>query len=116
LRACFPPGSMTGAPKIEALSILERLEPVERGVYAGALGWIDLGGPMDLSVVIRTVVLTDDVATLSVGGAVGADSDPRAEHEETEHKAYALVRALETVARTAQHSDGEAHAELEQHP
>ncbi|MBX3263182.1 MAG: aminodeoxychorismate synthase component I [Labilithrix sp.] len=98
LRACFPPGSMTGAPKIEAMRILERLEPVERGVYSGALGWIDLGGAMDLSVVIRTVVLEDDVARFSVGGAIVADSDPADEHEETEHKAFALVRALEATA------------------
>ncbi|MBX3207641.1 MAG: aminodeoxychorismate synthase component I [Labilithrix sp.] len=99
LRACFPPGSMTGAPKIEAMRILEHLEPVERGVYSGALGWLDLGGAMDLSVVIRTVVLEDDVATFSVGGAIVTDSDPRDEHDETEHKARALVRAIETVSR-----------------
>jgi len=92
--ACFPPGSMTGAPKIEAMSILERLEPVERGVYSGALGWMDLGGAMDLSVVIRTAVVRDGVATFSVGGAIVADSDPSAEHEETEHKARAIVAAL----------------------
>ncbi|OJY26738.1 MAG: aminodeoxychorismate synthase, component I [Myxococcales bacterium 68-20] len=99
LRATFPPGSMTGAPKIEAMSILERLEPAERGVYSGALGWIDLGGAMDLSVVIRTVVVKDDTATFSVGGAIVADSDPRDEHEETVHKGRALVRALETLSR-----------------
>ncbi len=98
LRACFPPGSMTGAPKIEAMRIIEELEPAERGVYSGALGWIDRGGAMDLSVVIRTAVVTDDTATFSVGGAVVADSDPRAEHEEAEHKASALVRAIETVS------------------
>ena len=97
LKACFPPGSMTGAPKIEAMTILEHLEPVERGVYSGALGWIDVGGAMDLSVVIRTAVLRDDIATFSVGGAVVADSDPIAEYEETEHKARALVRALGAV-------------------
>ena len=98
LRACFPPGSMTGAPKIEAMRIIEELEPAERGVYSGALGWIDRGGAMDLSVVIRTAVVKDDTATFSVGGAVVADSDPHAEHEEAEHKARALVRAIETVS------------------
>jgi para-aminobenzoate synthetase component 1 len=103
VRACFPPGSMTGAPKIEAMTILERLEPAERGVYSGALGWFDLGGAMDLSVVIRTIVLEDGAATLSVGGAVVTDSEPRAEHEETEHKARALIAALEHVA----HASGE---------
>ncbi|MBX3233943.1 MAG: aminodeoxychorismate synthase component I [Labilithrix sp.] len=94
LRACFPPGSMTGAPKIEAMSILERLEPVERGPYAGALGWIDLGGAMDLSVVIRTVVLRDGVARFGAGGAVTADSDAEAEHAEMMQKTRALRAAL----------------------
>lgn len=99
LRACFPPGSMTGAPKIEAMSILERLEPASRGVYSGALGWIDLGGAMDLSVVIRTIVVDGAGATFSVGGAIVTDSDPAAEHDEAEHKARALVRALSVVSR-----------------
>jgi aminodeoxychorismate synthase component I len=117
VRACFPPGSMTGAPKIEAMRILEHLEPAERGVYSGALGWIDLGGEMDLSVVIRTVVIKDDIATFSVGGAVVADSDPRAEHEEAEHKAHALVRALDAVSRRgAPRAEVEPHVEIEQHP
>jgi para-aminobenzoate synthetase component I len=98
LRACFPPGSMTGAPKIEAMTILERLEPSERGVYAGALGWLDFSGPLDLSVVIRTIVVKDGRAHLHVGGAVVADSDPVAEHDETMHKARALLEALATLA------------------
>jgi aminodeoxychorismate synthase component I len=108
LCACFPPGSMTGAPKIEAMRILERLEPVERGVYSGAIGWMDLGGAMDLSVVIRTAVVRDGVATFSVGGAIVADSDPSAEHEETEHKARALVAALGAIG-SRRH--GAAHRE-----
>jgi para-aminobenzoate synthetase component I len=108
LGACFPPGSMTGAPKIEAMSILERLEPVERGVYSGALGWIDLGGAMDLSVVIRTAVVADGVASFSVGGAIVADSDPAAEHEETEHKARAIVRALAFLQNEPAAADGTA--------
>jgi aminodeoxychorismate synthase component I len=94
LRAAFPPGSMTGAPKIEAMSILEELEPVERGVYSGALGWIDLGGAMDLSVVIRTVILKNGMASFGSGGAVVADSDPIAEYEETQHKARSILEAL----------------------
>jgi len=94
LRACFPPGSMTGAPKIEAMSILEQLEPTERGVYSGALGWFDFGGTLDLSVVIRTIVVKDGRAHLHVGGAIVTDSDPEAEHEETMHKAVAMLSAL----------------------
>jgi len=100
LRACFPPGSMTGAPKIEAMSILESLEPKERGVYAGALGFFDFAGPMDLSVVIRSAVVSRGRASFSVGGAVVADSDPETEHDETLHKARGLVAVLAALART----------------
>jgi anthranilate/para-aminobenzoate synthase component I len=110
IRACFPPGSMTGAPKIEAMTILEHLEPVERGIYAGALGWLDLAGALDLSVVIRTAILRDGTATFSVGGAIVADSDPTLEHEETEHKARALVDAVEKVGFTALDSVVGEHA------
>ena len=98
IRACFPPGSMTGAPKIEAMTILEGLEPTERGVYSGALGWIDFSGPLDLSVVIRTIVVKDGRAHLDVGGAIVADSDPVAEYDETMHKARALLAALATFS------------------
>jgi aminodeoxychorismate synthase component I len=98
LRACFPPGSMTGAPKIEAMTVLERLEPTERGVYSGALGWLDFSGPVDLSVVIRTIVVKDGFAYLHVGGAIVADSDAAAEHDETMHKARALLAALGVFA------------------
>lgn len=94
IRASFPPGSMTGAPKIEAMSILERLEPTERGVYSGALGWLDFAGPVDLSVVIRTLLVKDGRAHLHVGGAIVSDSDAAAEHDETMHKARALLEAL----------------------
>ncbi len=94
IRACFPPGSMTGAPKIEAMTILEGLEPTERGVYSGALGWIDFSGTLDLSVVIRTIVVKDGRAHLDVGGAIVADSDSVAEYDETMHKARALLAAL----------------------
>lgn len=94
LSACFPPGSMTGAPKIEAMSILEELEPTERGVYAGGLGFVDFRGTLDMSVVIRTLVVADGTAHLAVGGAVVADSDPYGEHDEAMHKARALLSAL----------------------
>jgi para-aminobenzoate synthetase component 1 len=94
VRACFPPGSMTGAPKIEAMTILERLEPTERGPYSGALGWFDFSGTLDLSVVIRAIIVRDGRARLHTGGAIVADSDPAAEHDETLHKARALIAAL----------------------
>ncbi|MBS2014529.1 MAG: aminodeoxychorismate synthase component I [Deltaproteobacteria bacterium] len=98
VRACFPPGSMTGAPKIEAMTILERLEPTERGPYAGALGWLDFAGTADLSVVIRTVIVKGGVAHLHVGGAIVADSEPSAEHTETLVKARAPLAALAALA------------------
>lgn len=97
VRACFPPASMTGAPKVEAMSILEQLEPVERGVYSGALGWLDFDGAMDLSVVIRALIVRGGEAWWSTGGAIIASSDPAAEHDEAEHKGRALVRALSAV-------------------
>ncbi len=94
LRACFPGGSMTGAPKIEAMKIIDSIEPVARGIYSGAIGYLDAGGAMDLSIVIRTIVCAAGRATFGVGGAVIADSDPVAEYEETLDKARALIRAL----------------------
>lgn len=106
VRACFPPGSMTGAPKIEAMTILEKLEPTERGVYSGALGWLDFAGPIDLSVVIRTVIVKDGTAHLHVGGAIVADSDAAAEHDETMDKARALLAAI--AALTPEHASAQS--------
>ena len=97
-RACFPPGSMTGAPKIEAMKIIEALERYKRGVYAGAVGYFDLGGGMDFSVVIRSFVLSRGRCTVGVGGAIVADSDPAAEYRETMDKARALIEALAAVS------------------
>ena len=94
VRSCYPGGSMTGAPKIEALKIIDALEPVKRGVYSGAIGYLDHSGTMDLSIVIRTIVCRDGRAALGVGGAVVADSDPVEEYRETLDKARALLRAL----------------------
>lgn len=94
LRAVFPPGSMTGAPKIAAIGLLARLEPVPRGVYSGVLGWIDARGGADLSVVIRTVLCRGRRAWLHVGGGIVLDSDPRTEWEETRDKARAMIDAL----------------------
>ena len=93
VRATFPPGSVTGAPKIRAMEIIEELEPVRRGVYCGSLGWIDPSGDLELSVAIRTFVATAGRLTLHVGGAVVADSDPSAEWQETMHKGARLLAA-----------------------
>ena len=94
VEAAFPPGSMTGAPKIAAVSLLRELEPVRRGVYSGALGYFDQRGGMDLSVVIRTALVQKERALLHVGGAIVADSDTNAEYRETIDKARALWAAL----------------------
>lgn len=97
LEAAFPGGSVTGCPKIRAMEIIEELEPVRRGIYCGAIGYIGFDGTMDTSIVIRTLVLTRDRLYLQVGGAVVADSDPAAEYEETLVKAQAARRVLEAA-------------------
>lgn len=94
LRAAFPPGSMTGAPKIAAIQLLARLEPVRRGIYSGALGYLDVRGGADLAVVIRTLLCRGPQAWLHVGGGIVQDSDPRAEWEESLAKARAPLDAL----------------------
>jgi len=98
IQACFPGGSMTGAPKIEAMCIIDALEPVKRGVYSGSIGYLDFAGNADLNIVIRTILIKDGKAYSQVGGAVVADSDPRGEYLETVHKARALIHALRNAA------------------
>jgi para-aminobenzoate synthetase component 1 len=99
VRATFPPGSMTGAPKLASVSLLEELESVRRGVYAGALGYLDLRGGLDLSVVIRTIIWKEGIAHLHVGGGVVADSSPEAEYLESLDKAKAPLAALGEALR-----------------
>jgi len=94
LRACFPAGTVSGAPKIRAMEIIEELEPTRRGPYAGAVGYLGYGGmTMDTAIAIRTVVALRDKAYVQAGAGVVADSDPSAEYEETLNKARALLRA-----------------------
>jgi anthranilate/para-aminobenzoate synthase component I len=90
----MPGGSMTGAPKVRAVEIIEELEPVRRGPYAGAVGYIDLSGDLDLSITIRTAVIARGKIHLQVGGGIVADSTPDGELAETYAKATALQRAL----------------------
>ena len=97
VRAAFPPGSMTGAPKIAAMRLLDRLEPVRRGLYAGAIGYLDARGGMDLAVVIRTLFAREGRALAHAGGGIVADSEPRAEWRESLDKAEPLLAALEAV-------------------
>jgi anthranilate synthase component 1 len=95
LVATFPAGTLTGAPKIRAMEIIDELEPVARGLYGGALGYVDLRGNLDFCIAIRTLVLRDGEATLQAGAGIVADSDPAAEERETDAKAGALFAALE---------------------
>ena len=102
LRAIFPGGSVTGAPKIRALQIIDELEPTVRGVYTGAIGYISAHGRIDLNVAIRTVTLLAGVAHAQVGGAIVADSDPDAEYRETLDKARGMASALGAVLPAAE--------------
>ncbi|HKG02119.1 MAG TPA: aminodeoxychorismate synthase component I [Conexibacter sp.] len=95
VRAAFPGGSMTGAPKKRTMELVDELETGPRGVYSGALGWFALGGAADLSIVIRTIVVTDQGASFGAGGAIVALSDPREELREVRLKARALVETLQ---------------------
>jgi para-aminobenzoate synthetase component 1 len=94
LKAAFPGGSITGAPKIRSMEIIEELEPVKRSVYTGAIGYISFDGEMDTSIAIRTFVVNGNRAYFQVGGGIVADSDPQQEYEETLHKARGMFEAL----------------------
>jgi para-aminobenzoate synthetase component 1 len=97
LRAMFPGGSVTGAPKISAMEIIDELEPVRRGPYCGAIGYIDVKGNMEFSVAIRTMIAKAGRIYIPVGGGIVADSDPAAEFEETLVKATAMFAAMDVA-------------------
>jgi para-aminobenzoate synthetase component 1 len=94
LRAAFPGGSVTGAPKVRAMQIINELEPTARGPYCGSMAWIGFDGAMDSSILIRTFTVGRGWSQFPVGGGIVADSDPAAEYDETLHKAEGLLRAL----------------------
>ncbi len=94
LMQCFPAGTVSGAPKIRAMEIIDELEPVKRGIYAGAVGYFDFSGNMDTCIAIRTMVVTDNKVYIQAGAGIVADSDPVKEFEETQNKAGALIQAL----------------------
>jgi anthranilate synthase component 1 len=95
LAACFPAGTVTGAPKVKAMEIIRKLEPEERGVYAGAVLYADYADNLDSCIAIRTIVLSHGEASVQAGAGIVADSIPALEYEETVHKAGALLRAIE---------------------
>jgi len=99
LRASFPAGTVSGAPKVRAMEIIHELEPCRRGPYAGAAGYFSFAGNMDLAITIRTIVIKDKTAFVQAGAGIVADSVPSREYEETVHKAEALFEAIRTGAK-----------------
>ncbi|GIW08469.1 MAG: anthranilate synthase component I [Dehalococcoidia bacterium] len=97
LRACFPAGTVSGAPKIRAMEIIAELEPDRRGPYAGAVGYFSFGGNLDSAITIRTMVMKDGLATVQAGGGIVADSVPELEFQESINKATAVLRAIEAA-------------------
>jgi anthranilate synthase component 1 len=99
IRACFPAGTVSGAPKIRAMQIIDELEPTRRGPYAGSVGYFGFSGNMDTCITIRTLVIKKGIAYIQAGGGVVADSDPTAEYQETVNKAKAMLRAVELAEK-----------------
>ena len=97
LRACFPAGTVSGAPKIRAMEIIDELEPTRRGPYAGAIGYFSYSGDMDTCITIRTILIQGDMAYVQAGAGIVADSDPAKEYQETQNKAMAMMKALSTA-------------------
>jgi anthranilate synthase component 1 len=97
LKATFPAGTLTGAPKVHAMELIDQLEPTKRGLYGGACGYISFAGEMDVAIAIRTGIIKDQMLYVQAAAGVVADSVPEMEWRETEHKARALLRAAELV-------------------
>jgi len=95
LSACFPAGTVSGAPKVRAIEIIDELEPTSRGVYSGAVGYFDYSGNMDTCIAIRTLTLENGIANVQAGAGIVADSVPESEYQETVNKAMAMLRAVE---------------------
>jgi anthranilate synthase component 1 len=96
-RATFPAGTLSGAPKVRAMEIIEELEPVRRGVYGGAVGYFDFSGNMDTGIAIRTVLFKDGRAYVQAGAGIVADSVPEREHLECLNKARGMFQALRSA-------------------
>ena len=105
-KASFPAGTVTGAPKVRAMQIIDELEPVKRGIYSGAVGYLGFNGDMDVAIAIRTAVLKGGKLHVQAAAGIVADSDPQSEWQETQHKARAILRAAELA--TAEQQPAEA--------
>jgi anthranilate synthase component I len=99
LRSILPAGTLSGAPKVRAMQIIDELEPVKRGAYGGAVGYLSYTGELDTCICIRTVVLKDGFAHMQAGGGTVADAKPDYEYEESRNKARAVARAIELASR-----------------
>ena len=99
LRASFPAGTVSGAPKVRAMEIIDELEPDRRGIYAGAVGYLGFDGNMDLAIAIRTALVKDGALHVQAGAGIVADSDPESEWKETQSKARAILRAAEIASQ-----------------
>ena len=95
LKATFPAGTVSGAPKVRAMEIIDELEPVKRGIYAGSVGYLSFNGDMDVAIAIRTGVIKDKKLHVQAGAGIVADSNPESEWQETQNKARAVLRAAE---------------------
>ena len=95
LKATFPAGTVSGAPKVRAMEIIDEIEPTRRGPYAGAIGYVSLSGNMDFCIAIRTVMVWKNKLYIQVGAGIVADSVPAREYEETMNKAKAMLKAIE---------------------
>ncbi|MDQ3811073.1 MAG: anthranilate synthase component I family protein, partial [Chloroflexota bacterium] len=113
LRACFPAGTLTGAPKIRAMELIAELEADQRGPYGGAIGFFNRDGDLETAITIRTLVLKDRVAHIQAGAGIVADSDPTTEYEETLNKAHAVLAAVAEAERMEQASGRASPHKLE---
>jgi anthranilate synthase component 1 len=98
LRAAFPAGTLTGAPKIRAMEIIDELEPHRRGLYGGSVGYLGFSGNMDMCITIRTMVVRDGAVYIQAGAGIVYDSDPDREYQETSDKAKGMIRAIQMAA------------------
>jgi anthranilate synthase component 1 len=101
LKATFPAGTVSGAPKVRAMQIIDELEPVKRGIYSGAVGWLGFNGDMDTAIAIRTAVIKDGRLHVQAAAGIVADSDPRAEWLEIQHKLRAVLKAADLACKPA---------------